>query len=82
MTAATDAPPRVLDALGQVEDWQQPYFETVTEALALTMPRPNVPYWTDVENILTNAFNDIVTSEADVAETLDRYQGEIDALSG
>lgn len=70
------------DALGQVEEWQQPYFETVTEALELTRPRPNVTYWTDVENILTNAFNDIVTSESDVAETLDRYQEEINGLTG
>jgi trehalose transport system substrate-binding protein len=70
------------DALGQVEEWQQPYFETVTNALALTQPRPNVVYWTDVENILTNAFNDIVTGGADVAETLDRYQEEINALQG
>jgi trehalose transport system substrate-binding protein len=70
------------DALGQVEDWQQPYFQTVADALALTQPRPNVTYWTDVENILTNAFNDIVTGGAPVAETLDRYQGEIDALKG
>jgi trehalose transport system substrate-binding protein len=68
------------DALGQVEDWQQPYFEVVAEALGFTKPRPNVTYWTDVENILTNAFNDIVTGGADVKETLDRYQGEIDAL--
>jgi len=70
------------DALGQVEDWQQPYFQTVTDALALTKPRPNVTYWIDVENILTNAFNDIVTGGSPVAETLDRYQGEIDALKG
>jgi trehalose transport system substrate-binding protein len=70
------------DALGQVEDWQQPYFETVAEALTFTKPRPNVTYWTDVENILTNAFNDIVSGGAPVAETLDRYQGEIDQLSG
>jgi trehalose transport system substrate-binding protein len=70
------------DALGQVEDWQQPYFETVTEALTFTKPRPNVTYWIDVENILSNAFNDIVTGGAPVAETLDRYQGEIDTLSG
>jgi trehalose transport system substrate-binding protein len=70
------------DALGQVEDWQQPYFETVTEALTFTKPRPNVAYWIDVENILSNAFNDIVTGGAPVAETLDRYQGEIDTLSG
>lgn len=70
------------DALGEVEDWQRPYFETVTEALTYTQPRPNVTYWTDVENILTNAFNDIVTNGAPVAETLDRYQEEINALKG
>jgi len=70
------------DALGEVEDWQQPYFEVVTEALALTKPRPNLTYWTDVENILTNAFNDIVSGGSPVADTLDRYQGEIDALKG
>lgn len=70
------------DALGAVEDWQQPYFETVTEALTVTQPRPNVVYWIDVENILTSAFNDIVSNQADVAETLDRYQEEINALRG
>lgn len=70
------------DALGAVEDWQQPYFEVVTKALAVTQPRPNVVYWTDVENVLTSAFNDIVSNGADVAETLDRYQEEINALKG
>ena len=69
------------DATGAVEDWQQPYFESVTEALKFTKPRPNVVYWIDIENILTNAFNDIVTGGSDVAETLERYQGEIDALT-
>lgn len=70
------------DALGTVEDWQQPYFEVVAEALAVTQPRPNVVYWTNVENILSDAFNDIVSNGADVAETLDRYQEEINALQG
>jgi trehalose transport system substrate-binding protein len=70
------------DALGQVEEWQQPYFETVTNALELTQPRPNLTYWLDVENILANAFNDIVTGGGDVASTLDRYQEEINALQG
>ncbi len=70
------------DALGTVEDWQQPYFEVVSEALAVTQPRPNVVYWTDVENILSNAFNDIVGNDADVQETVDRYQEEINALQG
>ncbi len=80
LTAQNGWPAMRSDALGAVEDWQQPYFETVTEALKLTKPRPNVTYWTDVENILTNAFNDIVTNGNDVAETLDKYQEEIDAL--
>lgn len=82
LTARNGWPSMRDDALGAVEDWQQPYFETVTEALTFTKPRPNVTYWTDVENILTNAFNDIVSNGAPVAETLDRYQGEIDALKG
>lgn len=70
------------DALGQVEEWQQPYFETVTEALEFTRPRPNVEHWIDVENILSDAFNDIVTNEQDVAETLERYQADIDDAAG
>jgi trehalose transport system substrate-binding protein len=69
------------DAFGAVEEWQQPYFESVKEALTHVKPRPNVTYWGDVEQILTNAFNDIVTNGADVQETLDRYQGEIDAAA-
>ena len=52
----------------------------VAEALGFTKPRPNVTYWTDVENILTNAFNDIVTNEAEVQATLDQYQAQIDEL--
>lgn len=70
------------DALGQVEDWQQPYFEVVSEALSVSKPRPNVVYWTDVENILTEAFNEIVSGGAEVASTLDKYQEQIDALQG
>lgn len=82
LTAQNGWPSMRSDALGEVEDWQQPYFQVVSDALALTQPRPNVTYWTDVENILTSAFNDIVTNGADVADTLDRYQGEIDKLKG
>jgi len=80
LTALNGWPSARSDATGAVEDWQKPYFDVVNEALGFTKPRPNVVYWTDVENILTNAFNDIVTGGSDVKETLDRYQGEIDAL--
>ena len=70
-------------ALGQVADWQKPYFEVVNEALAVTKARPNVTYWGQVETVLSNAFNDIVTSGQDVKDTLEKYQQEIDkAASG
>lgn len=68
------------DAFGAVQEWQQPYFASIQEALTHVKPRPNVTYWGEVENILTSAFNDIVTNGAEVQPTLDRYQGEIDAL--
>ncbi|HEV2107958.1 MAG TPA: extracellular solute-binding protein [Thermomicrobiales bacterium] len=68
------------DAFAAVEEWQQPYFETIREALEVAQPRPNVTYWPEVERILTDAFNDIVTGGAPVEETLDRYQEEIEAL--
>lgn len=70
------------DALGAVEDWQKPYFEVVNEAMQVTQPRPNVTYWGQVEQILTNAFNDIVSNGQPVEDTLNRYQGEIDPLKG
>lgn len=70
------------DALGAVEEWQLPYFQVVSDALGFTKPRPNVTYWTDVENILTDTFNDIVSNGANVQETLDKYQEQIDALKG
>lgn len=70
------------DALSAVEEWQKPYFEVVNQALAVSKPRPNVTYWGDVQNILTDAFNDIVSNGADVQSTLDKYQEQIDALKG
>ena len=81
LTAQNGWPAMRSDALGQVADWQAPYFDVVNEALTYTKPRPNVPYWSQVETILGNAFNDIVTNGQDVASTIERYQGEIDAAA-
>jgi trehalose transport system substrate-binding protein len=53
------------DAFGAVEEWQQPDFESVKLALEQTRPRPNVVYWIEVEQILSDAFHDIVTEGAD-----------------
>jgi trehalose transport system substrate-binding protein len=68
------------DAFGAVEEWQQPYFESVLEALSKARARPNVTYWLQVEQVLSNAFNDIVSNGQEVQATLDRYQQEIDQL--
>jgi trehalose transport system substrate-binding protein len=82
LTSRLGWPAMRTDAFGAVEEWQQPYFESVLNALQHTKARPNVTYWLQVEQILSNAFNDIVTNGQDVASTLQRYQGEIDALKG
>ncbi len=82
LTSRLGWPAMRTDAFGAVEEWQQPYFESVLNALEHTMARPNVTYWLQVEQILANAFTDIVTNEQDVQPTLERYQGEITALTG
>jgi trehalose transport system substrate-binding protein len=83
LTARLGWPAIRSDAFGAVADWQQPYFQSVSAALKVAKARPNVTYWLQVEQILSDAFNDIVTNGADVKSTLDKYQGQIDkAKSG
>jgi trehalose transport system substrate-binding protein len=82
LTSRLGWPAMRTDAFGAVEEWQQPYFESVLAALEHTMARPNVTYWLQVEQILANAFTDIVTNDQEVQATLERYQGEIAALTG
>jgi trehalose transport system substrate-binding protein len=81
LTSRLGWPAMRTDAFGAVEEWQKPYFESVLNALEHTQARPNVIYWLQVEQILSNAFNDIVTNGQEVQPTLQRYQQEIDALS-
>jgi trehalose transport system substrate-binding protein len=78
LTAKLGWPAIRTDAFGAVQDWQQPYFQSVSEALQVAKARPTVTYWLQVEKSLSDAFNDIVTNGADVKSTLDKYQGEID----
>jgi trehalose transport system substrate-binding protein len=82
LTAQIGWPAMRTDAFGAVQEWQKPYFETVLSALKVAKARPNVTYWLQVEQSLSNAFNDIVTGGQDVASTLQRYQQEIDKLKG
>jgi trehalose transport system substrate-binding protein len=83
LTAKLGWPAIRTDAFGTVQDWQKPYFDVVSQALAVAKPRPNVTYWGKVETILSDAFNDIVTNGKDVTSTLADYQSKIDqAASG
>lgn len=61
------------DAYGQVEEWQEPYFDAVNEALQNAEPRGNVPYWPTVERAIIDAFQDIVIDGQDAQTTLDHY---------
>lgn len=70
------------DAFGQVEEWQQPYFDVISEALGFTQARPTVTHWPQVEQILSDAFNDIVTNGEEAQATLDEYQAQIDEAAG
>ena len=81
LTSRLGWPAMRTDAFGAVEEWQRPYFESVLNALEHTQARPNVTYWLQVEQILSNAFNDIVTNGQEVQPTLQRYQQEIDTLA-
>lgn len=80
LTSRLGWPAMRTDAFGTVEEWQQPYFETILAALENARARPNITTWLQVEQVLSNAFNDIVTGGQEVGPTLERYQGEIAAL--
>ncbi len=81
LTSRLGWPAMRTDAFGAVEAWQQPYFESVLAALQVAKARPNVTYWLQVEQALSDAFNDIVTGGQDVPSTLQRYQEQIAALA-
>ena len=82
LTAKLGWPAVRTDAFGTVEEWQKPYFDVVSQVLEVAKPRPNLTYWGQVETILGDAFNDIVTNGKDVQSTLDEYQSKIDEAAG
>ena len=66
------------DAYGAVEGWQAPYFEAIRESMENAQARPNVVYWGAVQGIMGDAFQQIVMDGADVEETLNAAQEDID----
>ncbi len=70
------------DAFGEIEEWQKPFVEDVQEALQFAQSRPIVPYWSDVDKAINDAFKDIVIDgNKDVQGTLDKYHDQIEAAT-
>ncbi len=66
------------DALGDVEDWLQPHFEEVQEALEYGVFRTNVPWWEDFDKYFNEAFEKIVYDGEPIKATLDYYAAQLE----
>lgn len=66
------------DAYGVVEDWQQPYFESIREAMENAQARPNVVYWGAVQGIMADAWARIVENGEDIEEVLNEAQEQLE----
>ena len=67
------------DAYGTVAGWQQPYFQSVQQSMEHAKARPNVVYWGDVQQIMGDAWTEIVAGGAAVKPALDKYQARLQA---
>ncbi|MFA7577947.1 MAG: sugar ABC transporter substrate-binding protein, partial [Candidatus Muiribacteriota bacterium] len=70
-------PPIREDAMGEVPDWQKPFFEAVLEALEYGEYRPPIMGWSAVDRYVNMAFKDIVIDGMDVKKTLDKYANSL-----
>ena len=61
------------DASGKVEDWLVPHFQSVTDALKHGVFRKNVPYWSEFDALLNDAFTRIVIRQEKVKPVLNEY---------
>jgi ABC-type glycerol-3-phosphate transport system substrate-binding protein len=66
------------DALGQVPEEQKETFDAIQEALENGWYRPNVPYWSDVDEAINTGVQEIIVDGADVQSTLDQLHGDIE----
>ena len=66
------------DAYEGIDPELRPYWDAINEALSKARARPNVPYWGEVEQILSDAWNDIVVNKMDVSSRLDYYAERLD----
>jgi len=70
------------DAYAGVEGWQQPHFAAVQDALVHGVFRENVAWWPAYQQIVVQAYREIVLEGAAVQQTLTRLRGVLEAEKG
>jgi trehalose transport system substrate-binding protein len=65
------------DALGQVPEEQQQTFDAIQEALQNGWYRPNVAYWSDVDEAINEAVQQVMVDGKPVKSTLDGLHDQI-----
>lgn len=66
------------DALGQVPEEQAETFNAIQEALNAGWYRPNVAYWSDVDEAINTAVQEVIVDGAPVQSTLDDLHDQIE----
>lgn len=67
------------DATGTTEEWQQEYLDIAFEALQYAEPRPILPYWSDVDKAINDAYQEIVVNQnPDIKGVLDAQHEKIE----
>ncbi len=70
------------DAYGQVAAWQQPHFDAVQDALSHGVFRKNVAWWPAYQQVVVQAYQDIVRRGEDVETTLVRLKQTLEEEKG
>jgi trehalose transport system substrate-binding protein len=65
------------DALGEVPEEQKSTFDAIQEALKDGWYRPNVAYWSDVDQAMNDAIQTIIVDGGPVQSTLDAMHDDI-----
>lgn len=68
------------DAVGVAEEWLQEYLNVAMDALEYAEPRPILPYWSDVDKAINDAYLEIVVNQnPDIQGVLDQQHANIEA---
>lgn len=70
------------DAYAEVAEWQQPHFASVQDALAHGVFRENVAWWPAYQQMVVQAYQQIVLQGAEVQETLTRLKHLLEEEKG